>query len=265
MKPTPFELLKLLNSQNCKECGFETCLAFATYIYAYGPKALDKCPHISKEVKEKIISLFGKEAQVLPTSMIEMWESFRKKLKDLPFKELANLEGFSLVDDKLLFYSLNEKIIVTIEDIINESSPITEHDKILFYYYLLKADKLTGKYDFCDYRNFYSKLKVRDVKQEEFEIKLQKAVKNDTSKLKDILISMGGEVFNEFKNVYDVSMIVHIFPKVPILILYRSGEEEFEPYCKFMFDRGCSICFDSEGLEHLSDYVVEKVIKKLEQ
>lgn len=263
MKPTPFQILKLLSSINCKECGFETCLAFATYIYAYGPKALEKCPHISPDIKERIISLFGDEVSQTPLSMIEMWEDFRKRLKELPKSELAKVAGIDIVNDKITFFSLNERIIVTDEDIINESDELTEHDKILFYYYLQNATKLTGIYDFCDYRNFYSKLKVRDVKQEEFEIKLQEIVKNDIESLKKALISLGGNIYDSFKDVYDLSMILHIFPKVPVLILYRKGEEEFEPYCKFMFDRGCGICFDSEGLEHLADYIVKKISKKL--
>ncbi|MCX7771315.1 MAG: DUF3786 domain-containing protein [Proteobacteria bacterium] len=264
MKPAPFQILKLLGSTNCKECGFESCLAFATYIYAYGPKALDKCPQLSEEIRNQIKSLFGEEENQSPTSMIEMWESFRTKLKELPRKEISKIDGITL-DEKgdLIFLSLGEKILVSQEDIINENEVLTEHDKILFYYYLLNAHKLTGKYDFCDYRNFYSKLKVRDVKQEEFEIKLQDRVGNELDKLKKSLIVLGGEVFEDFKDVYDLSIILHIFPKVPLLILYRKGEEEFEPYCKFMFDKGCGVCFDSEGIEHLADYVVDKILKNL--
>lgn len=264
MKPAPFQILKFLNSTNCKECGFETCLAFATYIYAYGPKALDKCPHLSEEIKEKIKALFPDEKSESPTTMIEMWESYRFKLKDLPKEDISKVTGIT-VDEKgnIIFLSLGEKIIVTDNDIVNENATLTEHDKILFYYYLLHVHELSGKYDFCDYRNFYSKLKVRDVKQEEFEIKLQNIVGNNIEALMNSLIKLGGEVYQDFKDVYDVSYIIHIFPKVPVLVLYRKGEEDFEPYCKFMFDKGCSICFDSEGLEHLSDYVVEKIVKNL--
>jgi hypothetical protein len=265
MKPAPFKILKLLGSTNCKECGFETCLAFATYIYAYGPKALDKCPNITEETKNQIKAMFRDEKGETPLTMIEMWESFRKLLKELPRKEIsAKVEEISIDEnDNLLFLSLGEKIIVTNEDILNENDTLTEHDKILFYYYLQHVSELTGKYDFCDYRNFYSKLKVRDIKQEEFEIKLQNAVGNDVENLEKALTHLGGTIYKEFEGIYDLSYILYIFPKVPVLVLYSKAEEEFEPFCKFMFDKGCSICFDAEGLEHLSDYIVEKIIKKL--
>ena len=264
MKPTPFQILKFLNSTNCKKCGFETCLAFATHIYAYGPKAIDKCPHLTEEIKKKIIALFPHDKSDSPTTMIEMWEAYRLKLKDLPRKDISKVNGIT-TDEKgnLIFLSLGDRIIVTDNDILNENATLTEHDKILFYYYLLHVHDLSGKYEFCDYRNFYAKLKVRDVKQEEFEIKLQNAVGNNIKALEDSLLKLGGEIYHEFKKVYDISYIVHIFPRVPVLILYRKGDEDFEPYCKFMFDKGCNVCFDSEGLEHLADYIVERIIKNL--
>ena len=49
------EIYKLLPKTNCKECGFPTCLAFAMQIAAK-KVSLDKCPHVSKEAKEKLDS-----------------------------------------------------------------------------------------------------------------------------------------------------------------------------------------------------------------
>lgn len=263
MKPTPFQILKYLAGTNCRECGFETCLAFATYIYAYGPKTLDKCPALSDDIKKEIISLFGNEVIGKPSSMIDMWENFRQKLSTLDLNSLLRIPGITMENGNLFFFSLNEKIMVTKEDIVDEKKQLSEHDKILIYYYLINAHKLSGLYDFCDYRSFYSKLKVRDVAQEDFEVKLQNAVQNDLDTLKKALLKLGGEEYDQFKNVYDLAMLLHIFPLVPVLILYRKGEEEFAPYCKFMFDRGCSICFDSEGLEHLAEHVLKKIISNL--
>ncbi|GAB4439140.1 MAG: hypothetical protein OHK0040_10620 [bacterium] len=262
MKPNPFQILKMLPQTNCKECGFETCLALATYIYAYGPEALNKCTCIEDETKKKIKDLFGKEEDNKAGSMIAMWEEFRKKLKNLNFDSLAGLNGFKRLSDRTVsFKLLDDEIVVTEEDIIKPAGTLCEHDKILIFYYLNCADKLTGEFEFCDYRSFYSKLKVRDVKQESFEVKVQEAFGNDTEKLKKVLLGLGGRPTEYYKDLYDLSMMLMIFPNVPVLILYSSGEEEFSPFCKFMFDKGCSLCFDSEGLEYLADYVVDKILE----
>lgn len=260
MKPNPFQILKLLPQTNCKECGFETCLALATYIYAYGPDAIKRCPYLSAEIIEKVFSLFGREESQKSGSMIEMWQEFRKKLKELNFQSLERLEGFKKLGEKVVSFSfLGDEIKVTVDDITCDTVTLCEHDKILIYYYLQCANKLSGNFDFCDYRSFYSKLKVRDVKQESFEIKVQEFFGNDIEKLRNTLYKLGGKESNYFKELYDLSIILPVFPNVPVLILYSKGEEEFSPYCKFMFDKGCSVCFDSEGLEYLADYIVGKL------
>ncbi|NQT67553.1 MAG: acetyl-CoA decarbonylase/synthase complex subunit gamma [Actinobacteria bacterium] len=47
------EIFKMLPKTNCKDCGFPTCLAFAMQLVA-GKVELEKCPHISEEVKEAL-------------------------------------------------------------------------------------------------------------------------------------------------------------------------------------------------------------------
>jgi len=53
------DIYKLLPKTNCRECGFATCLAFAMQL-AKKAVGIDKCPHLSPEVKSKL------EAQALP-------------------------------------------------------------------------------------------------------------------------------------------------------------------------------------------------------
>ncbi|MCX7991957.1 MAG: hypothetical protein N2999_08015, partial [Proteobacteria bacterium] len=160
MKPTPFQILKDLPKTNCKECGYETCLALATYVYAYGPSALKKCPYISEETIKKISDLFPSEKDATKSgTMIELWEEFRKKLSSLNFETFKNREGFTVENNSVSFNVLGDKITVTHNDIYSDSK-LVEHTKILIFYFIQCSVKLEGKADFCDYRSFYSKLKV---------------------------------------------------------------------------------------------------------
>ncbi|MEA2016232.1 MAG: acetyl-CoA decarbonylase/synthase complex subunit gamma [Actinomycetota bacterium] len=47
------EIYKKLPKTNCKDCGFPTCLAFAMQLAA-GKVEIDKCPHLSDEVKKEL-------------------------------------------------------------------------------------------------------------------------------------------------------------------------------------------------------------------
>ena len=60
-RPSPLEIYALLDKSNCKECGYDTCMAFATDILERKILVSD-CPHLmqdSKQAKnrEKLISL----------------------------------------------------------------------------------------------------------------------------------------------------------------------------------------------------------------
>ena len=53
MALTGIEIYKLLPKTNCGDCGVPTCLAFAMALAA-GKTELDKCPHLSEEVRTKL-------------------------------------------------------------------------------------------------------------------------------------------------------------------------------------------------------------------
>jgi ArsR family metal-binding transcriptional regulator len=54
-RPKVIEILKLLPKTNCKECGFPTCMVFATLVVEGGKDASD-CPALSDENREKLNS-----------------------------------------------------------------------------------------------------------------------------------------------------------------------------------------------------------------
>ena len=49
---SPIEILKLLDKSNCKECGYPTCLAFASAVFK-GQNQLDKCTRLNRDIIEK--------------------------------------------------------------------------------------------------------------------------------------------------------------------------------------------------------------------
>ncbi len=52
-RPVVFEIFKLLPKTNCRECGLQTCLVFATRV-AEGATGPEDCPAISTENGEKL-------------------------------------------------------------------------------------------------------------------------------------------------------------------------------------------------------------------
>lgn len=65
------QIYKLLPRTNCKECGFQTCMAFAMQVAAK-QKALTDCPPISKEALESM-----SEASAPPMKLVKIGEGER--------------------------------------------------------------------------------------------------------------------------------------------------------------------------------------------
>ncbi len=61
------QIHKLLPQTNCKECGFPTCLAFAMKLAAKQVE-LDKCPHLSEEVRSKLAESAGPPVRLVSLS-----------------------------------------------------------------------------------------------------------------------------------------------------------------------------------------------------
>ncbi len=54
-KPKVIEILKLLPKTNCKECGFPTCMVFASLV-AEGGKDTSDCPQLGMENKNRLLA-----------------------------------------------------------------------------------------------------------------------------------------------------------------------------------------------------------------
>ncbi len=52
-RPGFIEILKLLPKTNCRECGFPTCMVFATKL-AEGAKGADDCPQLAEDKKKAL-------------------------------------------------------------------------------------------------------------------------------------------------------------------------------------------------------------------
>ena len=50
-RPSPLEIYTLLDKSNCKDCGYDTCMAFATDILERKVKVQD-CTHLMRDPKQ---------------------------------------------------------------------------------------------------------------------------------------------------------------------------------------------------------------------
>ncbi len=114
------EIFKKLPKTNCKECGFPTCLAFAMQLAA-GKVELEKCPHISDEVKEAL-----SEASQPPILKVEIGvgeESFAVGEETVLFRHdrtFVNQNAFAIIIEDDMDSGKIEEVVKNINSIVYE-------------------------------------------------------------------------------------------------------------------------------------------------
>ncbi len=96
---SPIEILKLFDKSNCRECGYATCLAFASAVFK-GQKPLAECPHLKKDV----IDEFGGEARKINTvesNPDEPSKDLKKRLRTIDLASAARRVGAEFSNGKL--------------------------------------------------------------------------------------------------------------------------------------------------------------------
>jgi hypothetical protein len=229
---SPIEILKLLDKSNCRECGYATCLAFASAVFK-GQRPLSACPHLEQDV----IQEFAQESQNNDVELIpdEPLEDFKNRLTTIDLAEAAEKVGADFSNGRLTLKVCGKDFSVDREG--NFYSEIHIHSWITgpFLSYIIEGAgrPVTGKW-----------VSMRELKNGNdwyrfFVHKCEKPLKRVADTYTDLFEDMlhifnGKKVANHYES--DVSLVLHPLPRLPILICYWKPEEGLESSLNIFFD-----------------------------
>ena len=270
---SPIQIIKGTLKNNCGDCGFNTCMAFATAVVRR-TASYTKCPYleVDNQTEKLLKSLFENEKRErLPG--INALTNLEKKLKEIDFKKACERLGLNYVEkDNGIIIAIN--YLGEIVELLKKDNKLTLikksgenidiYDKILIYNYVyFSGDKgLSNEWVGMEsLPNSISKVKAlekgalkpfRDYFTNNLEL-LKKRIKNFPHKfLKE---SEGC--------IADLCIIIYVFPKLPIRINFwdATDEEGFEAQVKFLFDKNVLSFLDLESLVFASEKLTEKIIE----
>lgn len=141
----PMHLYKLTPKTNCKECGFETCLAFSTQVIV-GQGDLDLCPYLDQGALEPFRTQLAEQHAagigVKREGFEKALQFLRGEIRKWDFHSIAaGLGAESLIvegEPALRFPYFGETVTVTYEDITTDSGgDLSPYEKILLYNYVI--------------------------------------------------------------------------------------------------------------------------------
>ncbi len=258
---TPFEIVKRTPKNNCRECGYPTCLAFSAAVAKSG-EDLGKCPYLDatglnvlQPPGVALEELSGQRDQVLI-------EHLKNKISTLDFSRIAAPLGASLRggnNQALSFLFLAQEIFLDKQGILLDGHPPDDpRDQILLYNYIHSQGGPDPAFDWIGLEtlpNSISKVRTLATYCENRLAELFAPLPAAT--IMAACQTLGG--IPQPTPSATLGCIIPVLPKIPHYLVYWESEpdEGFPAKVKMLFDRQVLNFLDLESLifsaERLAD------------
>jgi hypothetical protein len=253
----------ILPKTNCKDCGFPTCLAFASMVVSE-KHPLENCPHLLPETIEKCrVELEAQYAAGKWTKrdMAEDALAWAKekaasmKIADLPTRIGGTLEKQGDIDVLRLPY-FTRTVLIMPGKIFNENGePLNRWEQVFIFNHMAQGGSAspTGNWKGLEQiPNTVSKMKSMISHVEE---PLVNRFTGRAAELIRAAAALGGEDRRDQYPDAGAAFLFTPLPKIPIMLLFwdKEGEEAFEARAKLLFDETITQHLDIESILFLSE------------
>lgn len=253
------DILKELPGVNCKECGKATCFAFATGVYLDGAP-LSVCTRLTQEklaeMEAKLQAGRGEGQGTKDPSHVQALVFLKKKIAGMDFAAMAANCGGSVDGEEGLTVSfMGRDFRITPEDVVAvDGREPSVWVKVFLYIYVTRATGAPLAGSWIAYRelpNTISKAKTFEARVSE----IADHFGDDLAGVESVAVALGGrpESFGSSDGAWRFDAL----PRVPVLLLYWKGEEEFGPRAALLFDAVLLDYLDQEASVFLAEAFVK--------
>jgi hypothetical protein len=265
----------ILPKTNCKDCGFSTCLAFASMVVSE-KLPLKNCPHISSDVRiicQKELDEQYAAGKWLKKDMAQealQWAQERAasmRIEDLP----ERIGGRLGAEDGAPYLELPyfDGMIRVKEDVImkKDGSPLNLWEQVFVYNHMAQGGRSfpTGIWKGLEeIPNTVSKIKSME---EHVEVPLLARFKGDPESLRSAARAIGGKEVTGKGYQSDLAIIFRPLPRIPLLLLFwqEDRKEKFDAKVKILFDETITEHLDIESMMFLSERLSQLICEKSER
>jgi hypothetical protein len=260
----------ILPKTNCKDCGFSTCMAFASMVVSE-KLPIANCPHLSPEVIEKCQKELDAQyaaGKWLKRDMAQDALAWAKeKSASMAIVDLPSRIGGKLVDmdgtPALELSYFNDVIYISKDRITkNDGTELTRWEQVFIYNHMAQGGKTdpAGKWKaFAEFPNTVSKVKSMI---SHVEIPLIERFKGKTAELLAAAARIGGIDKASESVKADAAVLFVALPKVPVMLMFwdEVASDGFEAQVKLLFDETVTQHLDIESIMFLSERLKDLLI-----
>ena len=254
----------ILPKTNCKDCGFNTCLAFAGMVVSE-KHPIENCPYLTGDVVEKCKFELAKQyasGKWLKRDMANdalKWARERSasmKIEDLPDRIGGRLIKIKGESDSLELPYFTDSIIISKDNITKKDGlKLTRWEQVFIYNHMAQGgSKLpTGKWKgLIEFPNTVSKIKSM---KEHVEKPLVERFKGKSDELLAAAIQIGGDDMTDKIPSADLVFLFKPLPRIPVMLMFwdEDLDDKFEAEVKLLFDESILDHLDIESILFLSE------------
>ncbi len=263
------ELLKMLPRTNCGDCGYLTCMAFATHVLREGV-APAVCPHFDPPKLARVEAILKEQEEGGVTAFPEHFVSAKKhvisKIQEYDLKELAPFLGADVVQqqdrDALVIPLLGRRYAVSKDEVTALDGG--EHDvweHVLLYNYIAQAcrEPLAGKW--VAMGELPGALAKKKAFEEGCEDVIAGAFAGRVEDLHEVLLKLGASSPPMDTNA-EFHAVFHPLPRIPFLLYFwdEDRDDGFPAKVKILFDATVLCYLDIESLVFLGEKTAQRLL-----
>ncbi len=227
------QVFALLDKSNCRRCGEKTCLAFAAGVFR-GDKELSACPLLSEAVISEYSNGEGKQST--KDEAAAQLDALLQKVQSLDFAEAAARTGGTVGNDRLSIKILGKDFSISRQGEFFSTIHVNHWVTIPLLSYVVncQGDRVSGE---------WVSLRELDGGMERYPL-FRKRCEEGMKRIADVYTDLFDDMVRLFQGHQvesrfdaDISVVLPVFPRVPLLICYWAAGEGMGSSLNIFFDR----------------------------
>ncbi len=254
-KLDPLSIYKLLPKTNCRDCGLRTCMSFASALIRQ-EKALEDCPHLSKEARQELAPLL--EASAPDEGFREMINALKAEVRGLDLGAMAQGLGARYEDcpeGRLHIKCLGKDFIILDNGTLESICHVNVWVELMLLNYCRMQGRGSRSGRWASYGDLPSAAPTAPYFEKRFEEPMRAIADAHTEVFLDLMEIFGGAPAEGFDA--DHAFIIHPLPKVPFLVLYTEPDEDFPSSLRILLDSSVTTYIPKEAITYTGRGIVE--------
>ena len=250
------EVFKLLKKNNCRDCDEPTCLAFAAAVFK-GQKTLSRCPHIDVRTLDQYCdeNPAEEDQRASVTDMEAQLVLLRRQLQGVDLAAAAQRTGGHFSNNRLTLKVMGKDLSVDPSGRLSSDIHIHGWIALPYFDYVINAKgaPLSGRW--VPLRELESGKDWARFFDHRCEKPLKQVADTYTDLFEDMVHIFNGRPVQQHYQA-DISLVLHPFPKLPMLICYWKPEDELASSLNIFFDAGAEKNLSIESIYMLATGLV---------